>query len=292
VALVATTDRAAGVRRAIELLDLQTIGGRVLLKPNLNSADPAPGSTHPDVLRALLDALRMGATSIKIGDRSGMGGTRQVMRQTGVMDLAAEFGAETVAFDDLPEADWQLVNGDGFHWSQGFPVPALLRSVDAVVQTCNLKTHRHGGHFSVSLKNSVGLVAKTWRGHEYMSELHASPDQRKMIAEVNVAYDPALVVVDGVEAFVSGGPDEGVTVGTGVVLAGTDRVALDAVCVAVLRLHGTTADVARGRVFEQEQIARAVELGLGVDSEAKIALSVDDDAGAEYAARIREVLVA
>jgi len=76
-----------------------------------------------------------------------------------------------------------------------------------------------------------------------------------------------------------------------VVLAGTDRVALDAVGVAILRLFGTTREVSQGRVFEQAQIARAVELGLGVDSPAQIAI-VTGDAGSEvYAQQIREVLM-
>lgn len=71
VALVKTTDRAAGTHRAIELVAASTLRGRhVLLKPNLNSADPAPGSTHPEVLRALLEDLSdLGARSITIGDR-------------------------------------------------------------------------------------------------------------------------------------------------------------------------------------------------------------------------------
>ena len=46
-------------------------------------------------------------------------------------------------------------------------------------------------------------------------------------------------------------------------MAGTDRVAIDAVGVAILRHFGTTAEVSRGSVFEQEQIARALALGLG-----------------------------
>ncbi len=51
VALVKTADRAEGVRRAVELLGVNPVRGRnVLLKPNFNSADPAPGSTHPDTL--------------------------------------------------------------------------------------------------------------------------------------------------------------------------------------------------------------------------------------------------
>ncbi|MGB4804212.1 MAG: hypothetical protein WBV59_16245, partial [Anaerolineae bacterium] len=74
------------------------------------------------------------------------------------------------------------------------------------------------------------------------------------------------------------------------VLAGVDRVALDAAGVAILRLFGTTPEVSRGQVFEQEQIARAVELGLGVNSPSKIRFVTGDEAGQAYAARIEAVL--
>jgi uncharacterized protein (DUF362 family) len=89
-----------------------------------------------------------------------------------------------------------------------------------------------------------------------MGELHASPDQRRMIAEINAAYTPSLIVVDGVEAFRSGGPDTGDKVLANVVLAGSDRVAIDAVGVAILRLLGTTPEVSAGPIFAQEQLAR------------------------------------
>lgn len=62
-----------------------------------------------------------------------------------------------------------------------------------------------------------------------MSELHSSPHQRLMIAEINKAYQPALVLLDGVEALVNGGPEAGKQVKSNVILAGTDRVAVDVV---------------------------------------------------------------
>jgi uncharacterized protein (DUF362 family) len=172
-------------------------------------------------------------------------------------------------------------------------VPRLLLEAESVVQTCNLKTHRYGGHFTLSLKNSVGLAARTVKGggYNYMSELHSSPYQRLMIAEINTAYAPALIVMDGVEAFVDGGPDRGKQVASEVVLAGTDRVAMDAVGVAILRMFGTTPEVSRGRIFEQEQIARAVELGLGVDSPGKIEIVTGDADSEAYAGRVSEVLM-
>lgn len=292
VALVSTTERADGVRRAIELLGVQpALGRHVLLKPNFNSADPAPGSTHADTLRTMLAALTdMGAIGLTVADRSGGGDTASVMRDLGVAELARSFGAETVALDEVPDADWEKIEHDGCHWPRGFYVPKLLLDAECVVQTCNLKTHRHGGHFTLSLKNSIGLVAKHHGGHNYMNDLHTEPDQRRMIAEANVAYTTALIVVDGVQAFIKGGPDTGTLADTGVILAGTDRVAVDAVGVAILRLFGTTAEVARGTVFEQEQIARAVELGLGVDDGARIEVVTADAESNAYAERVRAIL--
>ncbi len=293
VALVRTSDRAEGVRRALALLGMPPVEGKaVLLKPNFNSADPAPGSTHNEVLRTLVEALwEGGARSITVADRSGMGDTRQVMQQKGIFALAAELGFETLVLDELGPEDWVHIQPPGSHWSRGFLFARPILEADVIVQTCCLKTHRYGGHFTLSLKNSVGMVAKYGPdGYNYMAELHRSPHQRKMIAEINVAYQPALVVMDGVEAFVTGGPDRGKRVQAEVVLAGTDRVALDAVGVAILRLFGTTPEVERGPVFAQEQIARAVALGLGVSRPEDIQFLTDDGPSAEYAARVQEIL--
>ena len=45
-------------------------------------------------------------------------------------------------------------------------------------------------------------------------------------------------------------------------------------------------------VFDQDQIVRAVELSLGVDSPEKIELLTDDEASQAYAQEISEVLLA
>ncbi len=120
----------------------------------------------------------------------------------------------------------------------------------------------------MSLKNSVGMVAKydPDDGYNYMSELHSSRHQRLMIAEINAAYEPAFVIMDGIAGFSKGGPDTGTLIEPGIMLASRDRVALDAAGVAILRIYGTTSEVSAGRIFGQEQIARAAELGLGASS--------------------------
>jgi uncharacterized protein (DUF362 family) len=128
------------------------------------------------------------------------------------------------------------------------------------------KTHRFGGHVTLSLKNSVGMIAKRLPGdgHDYMQDLHRSPHQRAMIAEANLAWRPALNVMDCLEAFVDGGPEEGTRAVPGLFLASTDRCALDAAAIALLRLHGMQGTAASGRIGSTAQLKRALELGIGV----------------------------
>ena len=295
VVMVKTKERAVGVRRALELLKPPSPSGQdVLLKPNFNSPHPAPGSTHSDVLRTLVAGLKeTGARTITVADRSGMGNTRRCMEEKGIFDLGRELGFQVLVLDEMEKEDWEPVQVPGGHWRDGFYFARIARQAPYIVQTCNLKTHRFGGHFTLSLKNTVGLVARTLPGQtrNYMFELHSSPSQRLMIAEINTAYNPTLILLDGLEAFVEGGPEAGKRVEPGVILAGTDRVAIDAVGVAILRHFGTTREVSRGPIFQQEQIARAVELGLGVDSPQKIDLATPDKESGDFAETIGKVLV-
>ncbi len=295
VAFVKTRDRAQGVRQAVEMLGLNDVSSKIVfIKPNFNSPDPAPGSTHPDVLRTIVSMLHEnGAGRITVGDRSGMGDTRDTMEKIGVFQLAEELGFNILIFDDMPAEDWITIQPPKGRWRQGFPFARPCLETDVIIQACCLKTHRFGGHFSMSLKNSVGMVAKhnLVDNYDFMRELHSSPHQRRMIAEINTAYTPYLIVLDGVEAFISRGPDNGRRVLSEVVLAGTDRVAIDAVGVALLRYHGCQTEVARGKIFHQDQIKRAVQLGLGVESPHKIEFLTGDDDSAAYATRIQQVLV-
>ena len=61
IALVKTQDRKEGVQKVLELLDFASVDGKkVMLKPNFNTADPAPGSTHNDTLSQLVKSFKRG----------------------------------------------------------------------------------------------------------------------------------------------------------------------------------------------------------------------------------------
>jgi uncharacterized protein (DUF362 family) len=123
-----------------------------------------------------------------------------------------------------------------------------------------------------------------------MQELHSSPHQRAMIAEINAGYTPDLVILDAVDAFLTGGPEKGTLAHPNVMLASTDRIAIDAVGVAILRDHGTTPEVQSGSIFEQEQVARAVELKIGVEKASEIAIKGVDEKSVQYAEQLQKIL--
>lgn len=291
VAFVQTEDRIEGVKKSLKTLGINPVQGKaVFIKPNFNTSDPAPGSTHNDTLMALVDQVwEMGARSIGVGDRS-YPPTRQVLDNKGIIPLLEKKDVQIVDFDLLGEADWVEFKPQNCHWPNGFRIARPVLETECLISTGCLKTHRSGGVFTLSLKLHVGVVPTTRNGFSYMSQLHSSPDQRKMIAEINAPFSPDLVVMDGIDVFVDGGPATGTRTKGNVFLASPDRIAIDAVGVAVLKTLGSNPAIMDNKIFDQEQIARAVELGLGVSSPSQIELKAADSESNDYCNRVAKVL--
>ena len=294
VFLLKTTDRAVGVPELINQIGLSDYPKKqIAIKANFNSADPFPASTHLDTLRAIIISLKNAeVATITLAERSGMGNTENVLEQMGVFALSKELGFETLILDNIGKDDWVKFNRDKTHWLHGFYLAKVFHDADKIVQTCCLKTHRFGGHFTLSLKNSVGMVAKKVPGeiYDYMWELHGSPFQRQMIAEINNNYNLDFVVMDGIKAFISEGPEKGTVVKPNLLLASRDRVAIDAVGVAILKLYGAKGKIGEEEIFKQDQLKRAADLSFGVKSTDEIKLTALNDETIDDLERIKQIL--
>ncbi|UCG02205.1 MAG: DUF362 domain-containing protein [Candidatus Heimdallarchaeota archaeon] len=296
VFLVKTDDRIKGMKIIFSYyksLFEALKGKRVAIKPNFNTADPPPASTDIEIIRVLITHLKIcGVKKITVVERAGPADTHDTMETKGLFALQKEIGGfDILDLSSLPHSEWiqfQPVQQSDSNWKNGFLFPKFIQSVDAIIALPCLKTHQFGGHFTFSLKLAVGFVPR--QGYEFMRELHSSPHQRKLIAEINQIYTPTLVILDGIDAFVEGGPARGKLEHPHVMLAGTDRIAIDAVGVTILRDLGTTPEVANGPVFEQEQIARAVELKLGVQEPSGIKITGADEKSNQYAERLQKML--
>ena len=291
VSLVKTDDRKNGVRTSLRTLQVNPVNGKdVLIKPNFNTADITPGSTHNDTLVALVEEIwEMGAKTIRLGERS-YPPTREVMEKKGILPILDKLNVKVIDFDDLDKKDWVLIKPKKSHWANGFRIARPILEAECLISTCCLKTHQFGGIFTLSLKLHVGVAPTFRHGYEYMGELHGSPHQRKMIAEINEPFKPALIVLDGIDTFVDGGPMTGKPAKGEVFLAAMDRVAIDAVGVAILKYLGSNESIMKPKIFEQEQIARAVELGLGATSPSEIEVIPGDKNSREFRNQVVEIL--
>jgi uncharacterized protein (DUF362 family) len=291
-----TNDRAVGIKSIIDKMvsasDFRE--KRVAIKANYNSDDEFPASTHIDTLTTIVKWLKNDAKASKIvlAERSGMGDTREVLENRGVLKLAKRSGFETVILDELGKQDWVGNQPDGSHWKRGFLFAKLFLEADKIIQTCCLKTHQFGGYITMSLKNSVGMVAKIdpTDNYPYMGELHSSKHQRLMVAEINQAYKPDFIIMDGIRAFTTGGPHQGTTVEPGILIGGEDRIAIDAAGVAVLRKYGTTREVSKGKIMNLEQLSRAADLEIGISSTDEIDLVPINEESEKTVEEIREKL--
>lgn len=292
VAFVKTEDRTNGVKSSITTLGLNPVKNKdVLIKPNFNTADPTPGSTHNDTLMALVDEVwNMGAKSISLGERS-YPPTREVMDEKGILPLLKQKDVHIIDFDDLDQKDWVEFKSKDSHWGNGFRIARPILETECLISTCCLKTHQFGGVFTLSLKLHVGVVPTFRHGYQYMAELHQSPHQQEMIAEINHPFSPDIIVLDGIDVFTDGGPATGKRAKGNIFLASTDRVAIDAVGVAVLKTLGSNSAIMKRKIFDQRQIARASDLGIGVSSPSEIEIISADQESMAFRTEVAHELL-
>lgn len=296
VYLINTDDRIKGMKSIFSYFStlFESLKGKhVVIKPNFNTADDPPASTDMNLLKELIIKLKDSEVSkITIAERAGPVNTQETMQAKGLFDLQKELDCfEIIDLSTISESEYiHFKPEEGkSHWKNGFHYPKIYQQADAIIILPCLKTHQYGGHFTLSLKLSVGLVPRGTTP-AYMKELHSSSYQRSLIAEINQVFSPDLVILDGIDAFIDGGPDKGTLVHPRIIIAGTDRIAIDAVGVAILREYNTTSNVAEGPIFEQEQIKRAVELGLGVKQASDIIIKSANPQSDDYAQKIQLIL--
>lgn len=281
IAIVKGDDVEAMIREGIGLLgglerfDLK--GKQALLKPNVVAADPPPTTTDPRVVKAVVNLLyQAGASKVVIGEMSAILTlpTMRNLERTGIKQAALEAGAEVTPFDD---GEWVLVNPPQARYVKSFYVAKAYYEADFLVSLPVIKTHRSAS-YSLSLKNTIGAIHPRNR-----PSLYGSQYWEEIIAEVNLAAIPHLIIADGLRCMVAGGPWHGEAERTNLIMASWDMIALDAVGLSLLKHFGRWDRVTNIPVWEQRQVRRAVELGLGAKGPFEVELIAKSLSGKDEA---------
>ena len=263
VAMVHGHDVARMLDAGLELLGgldrLALNGKRVLLKPNVVNNRPPPSTTNPEVVSAVARRVRQaGAADIIVADSSGMlrFPTRDNLIATGVRQAGESAGARLLALED--EA-WVRVQPPRAKALPAHYISKPVYEADLFINMPVIKTHRFA-QYSCTLKNLVGITHPRYRP----SLSFLSGDWHERIAELNLAVHPHLNIADGTTIMIAGGPTTGTPAKANVLVLSGDRVALDVVAIAIIRSYGQWPKLDMP-VWEQRQIKRAVELGLGTE---------------------------
>ena len=277
---------AAGLEQLGGLIRLPIPGKRVLIKPNVVNDRPPPSTTNPLVVEAVIQSVRSaGGGEITVADSSGLirFPTKANLAATGMQAAAARQGAKVLALEDQ---GWVGVEPPGATVLRRYYVSKPLYEADLVINVPVIKTHRFA-HYSCSLKNWVGIV----HPHNRPSVTFLSGHWHERIAELNLAVHPHLTVADGTKIMIEGGPTSGTPAQADLLLISGDRIALDVTALALLRSYGQWPKIMEGSPWDQRQIKRAVELGLGASGPEHIELApVSTDGENETFARLVERL--
>jgi len=293
IAQAKTYDRDL-IRRQVQAL-LDSLGGlrdvigsgdRVAIKVNLTGgtyfAPPAGLTatesylTHPEVVRALGELLRdAGARELFIVEAVydpqsyPLFGYEEVARALDATLIDLNSPHPYSDFASTPAGEAGLVYKD-------FLFNHVLEEVDAFVSVAKMKCHYNAG-VTLSMKNLVGLVpAASYRlsqEHWWRSALHGRSDAEtkarlpRVILDLNRARPIHLALIDGIKTAEGGEAPRGSfnPVAPGVLVAGKNPVATDAVATAVMGFDPTveppTAPFLRGDNY----LNLACQLGLGTN---------------------------
>jgi uncharacterized protein (DUF362 family) len=242
-------------------------GKKVLLKPNIVNDRPPPTTTSASAIASVVRQVRaQGAAEITVADSSGMirFPTSENLIATGVRAAAEAEGARVLALEDEP---WVQVEPPGAESLPRFYISKPVYEADVFINLPVVKTHRFA-HYSCGLKNLVGITHPRYRP----SATFLAGNWHERIAELNLAVHPQLTIADATHVMIEGGPTSGTSARADLLLLSGDRVALDVVAVALIRTFGAWPKVEGPSPWEQRQIKRAIELGLGVKGPEQIEL--------------------
>jgi uncharacterized protein (DUF362 family) len=261
VAVVRGENPGEMVDEAIRLLGgLEGIvaGGDALIKPNMGAwiSRIVPvhvnrwATTKPEIVAALIRELKeAGVADIAVGDGAFLDQDTMEQFEESGMKAAVEAAGGTVI--DLDKGNHVRVEApNGFAYEISEPVLNTGNLIDVPVMKTHIQTK-----LTLGIKNLKGVVSKNTKRMMHRGDLHGT------IAHLLGLVEPRLTVVDGTLGMEGLGPSVfGRPKRPGLIVAGTDTVAVDTVTATIMGHDPSTVD----------HIRIAGELGIGETDLTKI----------------------
>jgi len=194
---------------------------RIVIKPNLITAEPPPTTTPVDTVEALVKYFVEKRYEVIVAEGSGWGETPEIFEKLGYMKLAEKYGIELV---DLNNDEFELVRNPNALFLKEFEFPLTLK--DAFIISVPILKEHSITTVTLSLKNMLGATLGEKGRVSRKGRFHKSLD--KSIVDINMYIRPDLAVIDGRTAGI-GGELRARPKKLGIMIFSQDLVAADAV---------------------------------------------------------------
>jgi len=211
-------------------------GQTVLLKVNLLSkaAPDRAVTTHPEVVRALIAAVRDAGGVVSVGDSPGGPNTpglaRGIFRESGIAEVCETEGVPLLLLDD---ESVRVPNPSGALYG-AFTLGNAVVDADVVITVPKFKTHGFM-MFTGAVKNLFGCIPGLEKA-QYHLKVPDRDDFGSMLIDLLLAVKPGLAVMDAVVGMEGEGPAGGTPRQVGALIASADSIALDMVASAMAGL--------------------------------------------------------
>jgi uncharacterized protein (DUF362 family) len=228
------------IGRGIRELGAQVTARRVFLKPNIVEYEAGTAiNTHPLVVASAAEAfLQAGAREVLVGEGPGhRRDTEYLLLSSGLRDHLQDIG---VRFVDLNHDDVRLLPlRSRFTGLDRLYLSSELLASDFIVSVAKLKTHHWAG-MTASMKNLFGTVPGAIYGWP-KNLLHAR-GITESIVDLTASVAPHFAIVDGIVGMEGDGPIMGTPRPLGVLVMGSDLVAVDASSARLIGINPSKLD--------------------------------------------------
>ena len=220
------------------------IKGAVVIKPNMGNLTYVQGViTRPDIIHHVVKLIKPHVDEVIVGESDGTHyDCDEAFVKTGVKDAVESAGGRIVNFSHDAQC---VVPVDGLYWKE-VVLPKTIVDANSFISMPVIKTHEVT-LMTCAIKNQFGCIADRNRCL-YHNHLH------EILADINLAIKPDLVVTDGTYCMEGNGPIHGPVKELGIIIASGNIVSNDLAVARIMKIEDIT---------DVKHLINCVGLGIG-----------------------------